>query len=238
MMEWDKIWAMNKQVIDPIVPRYTAVASTNIVELQLDGPDKPGHKMQPLHPKNPEMGERTMHLASTVYLEQDDAALIEEGEQVTLMSWGNVYIDKIEKKGDMVIRCTGRLNLQGNVKETSKKIHFLAKVPQKTSLVLLEYDHLITQPKIDEDGTDIDKLMNSIINRDSEQETEALGDEALSVLKKGDQLQLMRRGYFIVDHVPANAQDKMRLIRIPDGKSKEMSTVKSKVNPKAIQGIS
>ena len=25
MMDWDKIWAFNKKVIDPVVPRYTAL---------------------------------------------------------------------------------------------------------------------------------------------------------------------------------------------------------------------
>ncbi len=26
-MEWDKIWAINKQIIDPICGRYTAIAA-------------------------------------------------------------------------------------------------------------------------------------------------------------------------------------------------------------------
>lgn len=25
LMEWDKIWALNKQIIDPKAPRYTAI---------------------------------------------------------------------------------------------------------------------------------------------------------------------------------------------------------------------
>lgn len=31
MMEWDKIWSFNKKVIDPVVPRYTALEQNNLV---------------------------------------------------------------------------------------------------------------------------------------------------------------------------------------------------------------
>ena len=26
LMEWDKLWTLNKQILDPVVPRYMAVA--------------------------------------------------------------------------------------------------------------------------------------------------------------------------------------------------------------------
>jgi hypothetical protein len=28
LMEWDKIWSMNKQIIDPKIPRYSAIGTT------------------------------------------------------------------------------------------------------------------------------------------------------------------------------------------------------------------
>jgi len=28
LMEWDKIWAINKDIIDPITPRYTAIVKS------------------------------------------------------------------------------------------------------------------------------------------------------------------------------------------------------------------
>ena len=34
-MEWDKIWAYNKKLIDPVVPRYTALVAQRLVPLQL-----------------------------------------------------------------------------------------------------------------------------------------------------------------------------------------------------------
>ena len=41
-MEWDKIYALNKQILDPSVPRYTAVDMDGAVKLTItNGPEKP-----------------------------------------------------------------------------------------------------------------------------------------------------------------------------------------------------
>lgn len=39
--EWDKIWTINKKVIDPVVPRHTAIETQNRIQLNLDGPSDP-----------------------------------------------------------------------------------------------------------------------------------------------------------------------------------------------------
>jgi glutamyl-tRNA synthetase len=39
-MEWDKIWAINKKIIDPECARYTAISKENISTLILtNGPE-------------------------------------------------------------------------------------------------------------------------------------------------------------------------------------------------------
>lgn len=41
-MEWDKIWAVNKQILDPVVPRYTCIGKDSAVKLTItNGPDTP-----------------------------------------------------------------------------------------------------------------------------------------------------------------------------------------------------
>ena len=50
MMEWDKIWATNKKVIDPVAPRYTALPVDNLVKVTVaDAPD--ATLKVALHPK-------------------------------------------------------------------------------------------------------------------------------------------------------------------------------------------
>lgn len=40
-MEWDKIWAVNKQILDPIVPRYTCIGKASSVKLTIEnGPEE------------------------------------------------------------------------------------------------------------------------------------------------------------------------------------------------------
>jgi len=49
-MEWDKLWAINKQLIDPICPRYTAIAKDKICKIIVANiPDGIKHLMTPAH---------------------------------------------------------------------------------------------------------------------------------------------------------------------------------------------
>mmetsp|Transcript_106955 Transcript_106955/g.255249 ORF Transcript_106955/g.255249 Transcript_106955/m.255249 type:complete len:863 (+) Transcript_106955:64-2652(+) len=235
MMEWDKIWAINKQKIDPIVPRYPAVADDAVV-LHLDGPAEPVSKMEKKHPKNDELGEKLMIQCKDIYVDQEDAAAMEEGEQVTLLHWGNAFVDKISVDATgKVTELKGRLNIEGNVKDTKKKIHWVPKLDQQvTQVILREFDHLVTKPKMEDDDD-----LNGIINPQSVMETKAIGDPLLKTLPKGTKIQLERRGYYIVDKAafqPGRLQSEpMVLVKIPDGKSKDMG-MKSKVDPSKLQG--
>jgi len=77
----------------------------------------------------------------------------------------------------------------------TKKIHWIAK-DEKTmfEITLVELDHLITKKKVEEE----DKV-EDIVNRDSYIAYSAIAEGNLRSCKKGDIIQLERRGYFYVD---------------------------------------
>ncbi len=90
--EWDKIWTINKKLIDPVCPRHTAVEEEGKVLLTLDGPAEPEVVVVPRHKKHPPAGKKALTRASRIWLDQADAATLAEGEEVTLMDWGNAII--------------------------------------------------------------------------------------------------------------------------------------------------
>eukprot|EP00920_Eleutheroschizon_duboscqi_P008842 GHVT01020291.1.p1 GENE.GHVT01020291.1~~GHVT01020291.1.p1 ORF type:complete len:519 (-),score=69.27 GHVT01020291.1:513-2069(-) len=241
LMEWDKLWTKNKQVIDPVAPRYMAVAADAIEISLVNGPTTVCTSTRPLHPKNVKLGEANILQYQTIYIDRDDAVLCEEGEEVTLMRWGNCILDSFEKSPDgSLAKIVGRLHLEGDFKKTKKKIHWLPKLPsdykrQLSAVVLREYDHLITVDKLDktEEGQDFEE----VVNRNSLFDTRGWADPLVKHLPAGVVLQLERRGYFRVD-VPADISAKAPavLVKIPDGKSKAMSTVTTKVDAATLSG--
>jgi glutamyl/glutaminyl-tRNA synthetase len=50
-MEWDKIWAINKKVIDEIAPRHSALLKGKTVVVNIKGITAEESKQQPRHPK-------------------------------------------------------------------------------------------------------------------------------------------------------------------------------------------
>lgn len=109
-MQWDKIWSLNRSIVDSIAPRHTAllVANTNDdntvlshppVEVVIENVDK-AYKLEnvPKHPKNPELGlKNCVWGAPTILIDYNDAELLEVGCRATFINWGNILINRIEK---------------------------------------------------------------------------------------------------------------------------------------------
>lgn len=237
LMQWDKLWTINKKVIDPIAPRYTVISteSTPCIFSIVDATNT--IKKMDLHPKNAAVGQKDVYYANQVLLEQDDAKTIEPGQEVTLMGWGNAIVETIAKdESGNVTRLTGRLNLQGDVKATSAKLTWIAVAPEhkQVDCILVEVDHLITVAKLEEEQT-----VESVVNPNTWLETKATGEAALLGTKRGQILQLQRRGFFICDREYRSPAEPLLLIYVPDGNQKASSVLSSKVSKKVeVQGPS
>lgn len=210
-LDWSIIWAANRKVIDPIAPRLTALTKQAIVPVTLsNGPALTSEK-KPKHKKNPAVGLKDVWYSADVLIEQDDAATLAPGEEVTFMDWGNVIIDKINKSADGVVTSIdAQLHLEGDFKKTSKKLTWLA--AEKTIPVLLkDFDHLITKDKLEEGDN-----FEDFLTPDTEFDTPAIADVNVKDLNVGDIIQFERKGFYRLDS--ADNGDYV-FFTVPDGRS-------------------
>ena len=225
MMEWDKIWAINKAVIDPLSPRYTGIFTP--VTVTLSGEIGANASLTlPLHPKTDALGSKTVPLSSTIVIELDDANAMSEGEEITLMGWGNCIILGIERDGPRIVGLSAELHLDGDFKKTKLKVCWLPVLPSWPSIQLntFEFDHLINKKKIEEDDS-----VERCITPQSKVFSAAIGEENLLQCPVGSFLQLQRRGYYRVDAVNLEARS-MDLFFVPDGRVKAMSKLSVSVD--------
>ncbi|KAL3538404.1 hypothetical protein ACH5RR_001770 [Cinchona calisaya] len=215
LMEWDKLWAINKKIIDPVCPRHTAVTEERRVLFTLtNGPEDPFVRVIPKHKKYEGAGEKATSYTKRIWIDQDDAKFISANEEVTLMDWGNAIIKEIEKDQEgYVTQLIGVLHLEGSVKTTKLKLTWLSDTNELVTLSLVDFDHLITKKKLEEDEDFID-----VVNPCTKMETAALGDSNMRNLKRGDILQLERKGYFRCDVPFVRPSKPIVLFAIPDGK--------------------
>ncbi|XP_029890836.1 bifunctional glutamate/proline--tRNA ligase isoform X6 [Aquila chrysaetos chrysaetos] len=235
-MEWDKIWSFNKKVIDPVAPRYTALLKDAVVPVNIPEAQEEMKEVAK-HPKNADVGLKPVWYGSRVLIEGADAETLTAGEVVTFINWGNIIITKLNRNSSgKIVSVDAKLNLENKDFKKTTKITWLAETPRAPLIptVCVNYEHLITKPVL---GKDED--FKQYINRNSKQEELMLGDPCLRELKKGDIIQLQRRGFFICDQPyepvsPYSCKDApCILIYIPDGHTKEMPTSGSKEKTKA-----
>lgn len=197
-LEWDSIWTVNKRVIDPIAPRYWAIAEDKAVPVKVEGRSTDAVEVEdkPLHKKNPEVGEKKLVFSSDLIMEQEDVKSFGDNEEVTFMDWGNAFAaeKKTNAAGD-VEALTVKLHLEGDFKKTSKKVTWLAAPTKENPLVpvaLIEYDYLITKKKLEEDDN-----LDDVVNPKTEYRVNALASAEVANLKKWDIIQFERKGFYI-----------------------------------------
>ena len=109
LMEWEKLWTLNKRIIDPVCPRHVAVADKGkVLVIITNGPSYPEVVSVAKHKKFPPAGVKATTRTSRIWLDVEDAMSVREGDEVTLMDWGNCIIDKIIKDSTGAIRCFHR----------------------------------------------------------------------------------------------------------------------------------
>lgn len=227
-MEWDKFWAVNKKVLEPTAHRYTALQ--NPAPVALSGAGCPagveGRSVQ-LHPKNPALGNKVTQFSPNILVEAEDLGACADGEEVTLMKWGNAFMQRISRgEGSAATGAEAELNLDGDFKKTEKKVTWLAATDDLTPVKLIEYDVLVTVPRM-EDGMDV----NAVLNPCSRAETAGVAEAALRNVPVGAVVQLERRGFYRIDKAydPAQPSQPMELILVPDGKTKSMSKLSAQI---------
>ena len=197
-LDWTLIWSINKKTIDPVAPRHTAILANNVVEATIDGTDAqamPYAEEKPKHGRNPALGTKTVIYAKTILIDQEDARTFTEGEEITLMNWGNAFVRKCNRSGDAVKGLELTLHLDGDVKKTDQKITWLAKDGQNlTPVELVDFDFLITKDKL-ETG---DELLDYLTPR-TEFRSKALADCNVAAVPENTIIQFERRGYYRLD---------------------------------------
>uniref|UniRef100_H3D2X2 glutamate--tRNA ligase n=1 Tax=Tetraodon nigroviridis TaxID=99883 RepID=H3D2X2_TETNG len=234
-MEWDKIWAFNKKVIDPVAPRYTALSASYTVPVSIPEA-KVEMKEVAKHPKNADVGMKEVWYGPRVLIEGADAETFSEGEMVTFINWGNLIITKINRgPAGKVSSVEARLNLDNKDYKKTTKITWLADTDAAPLVptVCVTYHPLITKAVLTKDDD-----FKDYINKNSKLEERMLGDPCLKSLRKGDVIQLQRRGFYICDQpfepVSPNScrESPCVLFYIPDGHVKEMPTAGSQEKSK------
>ncbi|KAL9239658.1 hypothetical protein vseg_013960 [Gypsophila vaccaria] len=219
LMEWDKLWTINKKIVDPVCARHTAVVEEHRVLITLtDGPEVPFCRIIPRHKKYEAAGEKCTTYTKNIWIEYADAKAISPNEEVTLMDWGNAIIKEIKTdEAGNVTQLVGVLNLQGSVKTTKLKLTWLPEIDELVQVQLMEFDYLISKKKVEEDEDFLD-----VLNPVTKKETLAIGDANMRNLKHGEVIQLERKGYFRCDVPFVRRSKPIVLFAIPDGRQQSV----------------
>ena len=182
-MTWDKLWARNRQFIDPTSVRYHAVAQSRAIVLTLTNIEKTPHQIisTKRHPKFDDKnykgepvvaGYKATLIAKEILLEGPDVnemvtskggvlPAVAVGDKITLMQWGNIKITGVtlDKDNKTIVSMHGEY-LMGDkdYSSTKRKLQWVANTNDKVSVSIHEYGYLLNKDKIttDDDGNYVD----------------------------------------------------------------------------------
>ena len=221
-MSMDKLWAINKKIIDPEIPRFVAVKDPTPLEIDnfdVFSKEEICTKVSQRIKNFP----KEIKYTKKIMMEQADAKTFQIGEEVTFTDLGNIIINKIiVGDNDRITSLVGSYVPNGDFKKTKKKVTWLADI-ELISVKLVEYDHLISTKKLPKEGD-----WKAAIRPKIKYESVAHGDPLMKALKKNDKLQLERIGYFICNQ-PLSDNSPLVLVNIPDGHQGSPSILESEL---------
>ena len=198
MMDWDKIWAINKKFIDDSTPRHTALLGGQTVPINMVGLEAEEFKPMPKHPKNENLGTKNVWYGKRLLIDEADAVTIKENDIVTFMEWGNVKINKVNKGAEgKIASIDAELNLDNKDYKKTLKLTWLVDSPANapfTPIKCFHFDHIISKAVLEKDED-----FKLYCDHQTEFVFDVLGDHEIKNVKKGDIVQLSRRGYYICD---------------------------------------
>ena len=102
-MEWDKFWSDNKKILERSAVRFMGVMKNDHVILHVTNVEQSTIEV-PNHPKDKTLGVSSVIIGPEVMLERTDAEEIKEGEEITLMRWGNVKVNAIQRTEEGAVK--------------------------------------------------------------------------------------------------------------------------------------
>lgn len=224
MMDWDKLWAFNKKVIDPAVPRHTAVEQG--VPVTVHGLSA-GTRRLPWHPKNPQLGDHDVDIGPELLVDRVDADCMKVGHNVTFIGLGNLRITGVRRNDQGEPVAVGAdANLEDCNYKNTLKVTWLCSAASLVPCVCIFFDHIISKGVLSRDED-----FKQYVRKDTRLDVPMLADPLARELRKGDIIQIQRKGFFICDqpydedairHVGRPAP--LVLFYVPDG-SQSISTL-------------
>lgn len=200
VVSWDKIWALNKKTIDSFSARLSAVPMKECVycavenESDLDHPysliDNERMIEIPKHKKNLALGTRQLILSNEIIISQEDAKVLQKGEEFTLMNWGNAIVTDKEENNDIVVSLKLKMNLHGDFKTTKNKISWISR---KGSFIVKLYEYGNLQNDLDTEDLNLKFNVNSKVVEWWFMESSGFNT------KPTETIQIERIGFFICD---------------------------------------
>jgi glutamyl-tRNA synthetase len=215
LQSWNALWAANRQVIDPVAPRYTGIGTdTAPVTITVTNAEEATLEV-PLHRKNPAVGSKQVHIGPNVVIDAADAGELVEGAKVTLMNWGNILVKSVTKdaSGAVTAATAEFLPADKDFAKTAKITWLACPATSRVPLLMRSFGHLTTKPSLDESDN-----FEDYVNEDTIFESHGFGQAAMTAVKVGDIIQLERRGFYYCD---AKEGDTLVLHFIPDGKDRQ-----------------
>jgi len=193
---WDKIWSMNRSVIEPIIPRVLSVGIDTHVPMTVADVSS-GVITYDVSQKKKDLGVKNVPIGPNIWIEQEDSQMLQEGVKVTLFHWCNVIVDKIVKE-DGVVKSVEAHYIPDQDYKTTKKINWI--VPDgAVKITMREWNFLLKKDALEE-NEDIVDAVTEIPNAD----TVLLCEPFMATFGKGQIVQLERRAEIIIDEVENN----------------------------------